>query len=52
MYAGLAKSLARRPGAIVFSIRAIKMYHRPARQATLNTGQEFKKKKSCAARTQ
>ncbi len=37
-YAGLAKSLARRPGAIVFSSRATKMYHRPARRATLNTG--------------
>ncbi len=36
--AGLAKSLARRPGAIVFSSRATKMYHRPARRATLNTG--------------
>ncbi len=35
---GLAKSLARRPGAIVFSSRATKMYHRPARRATLNTG--------------
>ncbi len=38
MWAGLAKSLARRPGAIVFSSRATKMYHRPARRATLNTG--------------
>ncbi len=38
LWAGLAKSLARRPGAIVFSSRAIKMYHRPARRATLNTG--------------
>ncbi len=37
-YTGLAKSLARRPGAIVFSSRATKMYHRPARRATLNTG--------------
>ncbi len=37
--AGLAKSLARRPGAIVFSSRATKMYHCPARRATLNTGQ-------------
>ncbi len=36
--AGLAKSLARRPGAIVFSSRATKMYQRPARRATLNTG--------------
>ncbi len=38
--AGLAKSLARRPGpgAIVFSSRATKMYHRPARRALLNTG--------------
>ncbi len=36
--AGLAKSLARRPGAIVFSSRATKMYPRPARWATLNTG--------------
>ncbi len=36
--AGLAKSLARRPGAIVFSSRATKMYHCPARRATLNTG--------------
>ncbi len=36
---GLAKSLARRPGAIVFSSRATKMYHRAARRATLNTGQ-------------
>ncbi len=35
---GLAKSLARRPGAIVFSSRATKMNHRPARRATLNTG--------------
>ncbi len=35
---GLAKSLARRPGAIVFSSRATKMYHRSARRATLNTG--------------
>ncbi len=35
--AGLAKSLARRPGAIVFSSRATKMYHRSARRATLNT---------------
>ncbi len=35
---GLAKSLARRPGAIVFSSRATKMYQRPARRATLNTG--------------
>ncbi len=35
---GLAKSLARRPGAIVFSSRATKMYHCPARRATLNTG--------------
>ncbi len=32
--AGLAKSLARRPGAIVFSSRATKMYHLPARRAT------------------
>ncbi len=32
---GLAKSLARHPGAIVFSSRATKMYHRPI----LNTGQ-------------
>ncbi len=38
IYTGLAKSLARRPGAIVFSSRATKMYHRPARRATLNTG--------------
>ncbi len=37
MNAGLAKSLARRPGAIVFSSRATKMYHRSARWATLNT---------------
>ncbi len=37
-YPGLAKSLARRPGAIVFSSRATKMNHRPARRATLNTG--------------
>ncbi len=45
--AGLAKSLARRPGAIVFSSRATKMYHRPARRATLNTGQRvFKALKS------
>ncbi len=36
---GLAKSLARRPGAIVFSSRAIKMYYRPARRAILNSGQ-------------
>ncbi len=36
--AALAKSLARRPGAIVFSSRATKMSHRPARRATLNTG--------------
>ncbi len=36
--AGLAKSLARRPRAIVFSSRATKMYQRPARRATLNTG--------------
>ncbi len=36
--AGLAKSLARRPGAIVLSSRATKMYHCPARRATLNTG--------------
>ncbi len=36
--AGLAKSLARRPGAIMFSSRATKMYQRPARRATLNTG--------------
>ncbi len=36
---GLAKSLARRPGAIVFSSRATKMYHCPARRATLNTEQ-------------
>ncbi len=35
---GLAKSLARRPGSIVFSSRATKMYHHPARRATLNTG--------------
>ncbi len=35
---GHAKSLARRPGAIAFSSRATKMYHCPARQATLNTG--------------
>ncbi len=35
---GLAKSLARRPGAVVFSSRATKMYHCPARRATLNTG--------------
>ncbi len=34
IYTGLAKSLARRPGAIVFSSRATKMYHRPARRAT------------------
>ncbi len=34
MGAGLAKSLARRPGAIVFSSRATKMYHCPARRAT------------------
>ncbi len=33
-YTGLAKSLARRPGAIVFSSRATKMYHCPARRAT------------------
>ncbi len=39
IYTGLAKSLARRPGAIVFSSRATKMYHRPARRATLNTEQ-------------
>ncbi len=32
---GLAKSLARRPGALVFSSRATKMYHRPARRANL-----------------
>ncbi len=38
LYSGLAKSLARRPGAIVFSSRATKMYHCPARRATLNTG--------------
>ncbi len=38
VFTGLAKSLARRPGAIVFSSRATKMYHRPARRATLNTG--------------
>ncbi len=38
MHSGLAKSLARRPGAIMFSSRATKMYHRPAQQATLNTG--------------
>ncbi len=31
---GLAKSLARRPGAIVFSSRATKMYDCPARRAT------------------
>ncbi len=37
-FSGLAKSLARRPGAIVFSSRATKMYHRSARRATLNTG--------------
>ncbi len=37
-YSGLAKSLARHPGAIVFSSLATKMYHCPARQATLNTG--------------
>ncbi len=36
--AGLAKSLARRPGAIVFSSRATKMYQRPARRAILNKG--------------
>ncbi len=35
---GLAKSLARRPGAIVFSSRATKIYHRPARRATLSPG--------------
>ncbi len=35
---GLAKSLARRPGAIVFSSRATKMYHHPAWRAPLNTG--------------
>ncbi len=35
---GLAKSLARRPGAILFSSRATKMYHRPAWRAPLNTG--------------
>ncbi len=33
--AGLAKSLVRRPGAIVFSSRATKMIHRPARRDTL-----------------
>ncbi len=33
--AGLAKSLARRPGAIVLSSRATKMIHRPARRDTL-----------------
>ncbi len=38
MYSGLAKSIAQRPGAIVFSSRATKMYHCPARRATLNTG--------------
>ncbi len=37
-HSGLAKSLARRPGAIVFSSRATKMYHRPARRSILNTG--------------
>ncbi len=31
---GLAKSLARRPEAIVFSSRATKTYHCPARRAT------------------
>ncbi len=36
---GLPKSLARRPGAIVFSSRATKIYHRPARRDILNTGQ-------------
>ncbi len=36
--AGLAKLLARRPGAIVFSSRATKMYQRPARWATFNSG--------------
>ncbi len=35
---GLAKSLARRPGAIVFSSRATKIYHCPARRAILSTG--------------
>ncbi len=33
-YPGLAKSLARRPGATVFSSRATKIYHCPARRAT------------------
>ncbi len=33
--AGLAKSLARRPGAIVSSSRATKIYLRPARRAIL-----------------
>ncbi len=33
--AGLAKSLTRRRGAIVFSSQATKKYHHPARQATL-----------------
>ncbi len=33
-HTGLAKSLARRPGAIVFSSRATKMHHCPARRAT------------------
>ncbi len=38
MYTGLAKSLARRPWAIVFTSPATNMYHCPARRATLNTG--------------
>ncbi len=37
-FSGLEKSLARHPGAIVFSSRATKMYYCPARRATLNTG--------------
>ncbi len=46
-YTGLAKSLARRPGAIAFSSRATKMYHRPARRATLNTAQGVFKALKC-----
>ncbi len=35
---GLAKSLDRHPGAIVFSNRATKIYHRPARLAGNSRG--------------